>query len=64
MEHHMSQATIAALAHVLFKVAIKSALGTRHYITTATSSFEAWENAADYCGDTACGITVTLASAQ
>jgi hypothetical protein len=47
-----------------YEVTITSSAGRRQYLTTAASSFEAWENAADYCGDTACGITVTLASAQ
>jgi hypothetical protein len=60
----MLVATILTHKRMRFDVTIVSSVGCRQYVTTAASSFEAWENAANYCGDTACGITVTLASAQ
>ncbi len=60
----MSSATTLVRKSLRFDVTIVSSIGSRQYVTTAPSSFEAWEKAADYCGDAACAITVMPASAQ
>lgn len=60
----MLVATILTRKHIRFDVTVVSSFGRFKYTTDAADSSKAWQQAADYCGDDACGITVTPASVQ